>query len=233
MTFAITWAPRASSANWNAALKGAEHNLHSIYNQKIKDHEILIGYCEEDTRFLPDFLHRYPVKLMPFPFTENTVDENGIFYIRDKFYKLAEMLKESNGEYFFNVDWDDVVSRNLITHIKKHPAPYGYYLSKGFFFYRDQSLIRSIGNFSNRCGSSHIVAFTDEEKSNPGSIDFRHKTLANDRARLGMPLTEIDKRFVLYAQDPWSVSLTKMDQRRPVDKRRLIRNKQKREFSFL
>ncbi|MEM7463044.1 MAG: hypothetical protein AAF362_10220 [Pseudomonadota bacterium] len=232
LTFAIPWAPRTRCIDWSAALKGAEHNLHSIYSQKIKDHEILIGYCEEDTKYLPDFLHRYPVKLMPFPFTEDTVDQEGVIIIKDKLHKLSEMLKESSGEYHFNVDWDDVINRNLISYIKKNPSPYGYYLSKGYFFYRDQSLIRSISSFSNRCGSSHIIAFTDEEKSNPTTINFHHESMVSDREMLGRPLMEIDKRFVLYAQDHWSVSATMRDRPRPTDKRRLIRNKLKREFSF-
>lgn len=229
--FGITLMSRQVCADWSVTMTILQQTIRSILAQG-PDARILIA-CHE-----PPDLPAHPSITnicvdFPLPRTKpEKYEDRG-----RKYFALGMHLKRLGGGWLMPVDYDDLLSRNLLTYVRRHPNPNGYVFSYGWVMDADQSiyplplvrpesgrvarflsrhLVALDDRFDRRCGTCAMFAFArDELPSHPAeSCRFSsifavpHGSWKEVSEAIGRPLSTVPERLVTYvAGIPNSMSI--------------------------
>lgn len=171
--FGISLASKRASANWARTEEVLGHTLRSLLNQS--DPRFSVTICG----------HERP-----------TIDEMGdprIHFIEcdrgppakpegfrgDKMRKrrlIGSALRKKGGGYFFPLDADDLVHRDVVAHALNNDNQRGYLIEKGYALdYENHALAPIPGawsvSFDRCCGSSAVIYFEQNELPVNGDLD--------------------------------------------------------------
>ncbi|OZG73423.1 hypothetical protein BTA51_10380 [Hahella sp. CCB-MM4] len=152
------------SRNWQVTCESLKKTVGSLLNQTNTNFDfIVVGHeCPDllkDMSWQGKPVFHSITEIAPPNFEGVTQDD----YTKDKNSKIAKgimLLKERNEEveYWFPLDADDLVSKQLVSTIDSLPAVAGMILDGGFLFYNRQNRILPCSQLSQYCGSTGIIA---------------------------------------------------------------------------
>jgi glycosyltransferase involved in cell wall biosynthesis len=152
------------SDNWVATSALLEQTLHSIRNQTSVNVEVVIC-CHEKPLIAAESLSGYTLIECTLPLPVLNKDEiithyKQIDYIVDKTRKICmglQHLKKKEVEYYFVLDADDLIHKELLSYVLKEADPNGYIITKGYeYFVREQRCIHK-NHMDKICGSTAII----------------------------------------------------------------------------
>src|ERR1700761_5407337 len=127
--FAIPFAARCVTLDWDLACALLESTLRSVLNQS--DSDFYVGICCHDIPDLPvDIRNR--VHLVEADFPSPTERSQYLGDKRRKKEKLAGILSQLGGGYYFGLDCDDLVSRDLVAYARAEADVNGYLIETGY-----------------------------------------------------------------------------------------------------
>ena len=170
--FGISFASRAATSDWErtSALLGA--TLRSLINQSDPRFSVII--CGHEWPALPELDDPRVLFLrcdIPPP-------KSPAHFRRDKMRKrrlIAAALRARGGGYFFPLDADDLVHRDLVRHVRATDNGRGYLVEKGFALDHANGVLAPIPGawsvpFDRTCGSSAVLFFEEGELPEDGEL---------------------------------------------------------------
>lgn len=162
LTFIIPVRHQENARDWRLLKSNLAQTVASIAAQQSDAwNAIIVANHGADLPALPS---RFMVKCVDFP--PNPLHEQGtadreLFRDAARLDKgrriLAGMLDGGQMGHVMIVDDDDLVHRNLTAFVQENPGKHGWYFSRGFVWKDRAKLLYLHSNFSNLCGTSHIV----------------------------------------------------------------------------
>jgi len=211
--FAIPFGARCVTLDWDRACSSLAWTLRSVLNQS--DPDFYVGVCCHDIPDLPaDIRDRVNIVEADFPSpTERSKygDDKG-----RKKDKLAGILSKMGGGYYFGLDCDDLVSRDLVAYARAEGDANGYLIEAGYALDEKANNLAPIpgapGTWQGRplhqvCGSCAILNLSVSEL--PGGELFRrneglfrrmkqHGRYGVDAEAIGRPLKPIPFPAIVY-----------------------------------
>ncbi|MDX1383889.1 MAG: hypothetical protein R3190_09625 [Thermoanaerobaculia bacterium] len=80
--------------------------------------------------------------------------------MRDKGLKLASGIlaaRDAAPSHYMLFDYDDLLSRRLAEHCRRHPDERGWYADRGYVYWEGSGRITAVRDFSEVCGSSFVL----------------------------------------------------------------------------
>jgi hypothetical protein len=211
--FAIPFGARCVTLDWDRACASLAWTLRSVLNQS--DPDSYVGVCCHDIPDLPADI-RDRVNIMEADFPSPTERSKYGDDKRRKKEKLAGILSQMGGGYFFGLDCDDLVSRDLVAYARQEGDANGYLIEAGYAFDEKANNLAPIpgtpGTWQGRplhqvCGSCAILNLSPSEL--PGGKLFRrneglflrmkqHGRYGVDATAIGRPLKPIPFPAVVY-----------------------------------
>jgi hypothetical protein len=211
--FAIPFGARCVTLDWDRACATLARTLRSVLNQS--DSDFYVGVCCHDVPDLPAEI-RHRVSLVEADFPPPTVRSKYGDDKRRKKEQLAGILAEMGGGYFFSLDCDDLVSRDLVAYARENGDANGYLIESGFVLDEKANKLARIpgapGTWLGRplhqvCGSCAIMHLSRSEL--PGGELFRqseglfrrlreHGRYGADAEAIGRPLQPIPFPALVY-----------------------------------
>ncbi len=201
--FSIPFSAKRDEARWAIACQLLGNTLASIFNQTDPAFEVVItGHERPSLTELSD--PRVTFLKAPFPKPEALSE-----YHIDKRMKRrnnALYIKTRGSGYIVFLDADDLVSHNLIRHMRLADDPNGYVFVRGYLLDYRAMILGRCDNFDRHCGSCAAVYFSSDEISADGSgyaMSFYtkpagHKSWRELAAAEGRPLQPIPFPAVVY-----------------------------------
>jgi Putative rhamnosyl transferase len=209
--FAIPFGARGVALDWDRACASLAHTLRSVLNQS--DSEFYVGVCCHDIPVLPAEI-RGRVNLIEVDFPPPTGRSEEMY--RDKMRKkekLAQVLSTLGGGYYFALDADDLVSRDLVAYAREEADANGYLIEAGYVLDANAGTLAPVpGAWGGKplhqvCGSCAILNLSCPEL--PGGELFhrkeglfarmkQHGRYGVDAAAIGRPLKPIPFPAVVY-----------------------------------
>lgn len=211
--FAIPFGARCVTLDWDRACASLACALRSVLNQS--DSDFYVGLCCHDIPVLPvDIRDRINLVEADFPPPAERSKYGGDK--RRKKEKLARILSEMGGGYYFALDCDDLVDRDLVAYAREEGDTNGYLIEAGYVLDANAGTLAAIpggpGTWQARplhqvCGSCAILNLSCSEL--PGGELFRrseglflrmnqHRRYGVDAAAIGRPLKPIPFPAVVY-----------------------------------
>ncbi len=211
--FAIPFAARCVTLDWDLSCELLARTLRSVLNQS--DSDFYVGVCCHDIPVLPVDI-RDRVNLVEADFPSPTERSKYLGDKRRKKEKLARILSEMGGGYYFGLDCDDLVSRDLVAYARKEADGNGYLIDTGYVLDAKAGILAPIpgapGGWLDRplnreCGSCAILNLSCSEL--PGGELFRrneglflqmklHAQYGAEAAAIGRPLKPIPFPALVY-----------------------------------
>jgi hypothetical protein len=211
--FAIPFGARQVTLDWDRACASLARTLRSVLNQS--DSDFYVGVCCHDIPELPaDIRNRVDIVAADFPppIERRKYGDDK----RRKKEKLAGILSEMGGGYYFGLDCDDLVSRDLVAYARTESDANGYLIESGYAFDEKANNLAPVpgapGTWLGRplhqvCGSCAILNLSRSEL--PGGELFRrneglflrmkqHGRYGVDAAAIGRPLKPISFSALVY-----------------------------------
>lgn len=211
--FAIPFGARCVTLDWDRACASLVRTLQSVLNQS--DSDIYVGICCHEIPNLPADI-RNRVNTVQADFPPPTVRSKYGDDKRRKKEKLAAILSEMGGGYFFGLDCDDLVCRDLVAYARAEGDLNGYLIETGYVLDEKANNLALIpgtpGTWLSRplhqvCGSCAILHLSRSEL--PGGELFRrneglylqmkqHGRYGVDAAAIGRPLHTVPFSALVY-----------------------------------
>jgi Putative rhamnosyl transferase len=211
--FAIPFAARCVTLDWDRACTLLAGTLRSVLNQS--DSDFYVGVCYHDIPDLPVDI-RDRVNLVAADFPPPTERSKYLGDKRRKLEKLARILSEMGGGYYFGLDCDDLVSCDLVAYAREEADTHGYLIETGYAFDAKADTLAPIpgppGTWQSRpldqvCGSCAILNLSCSEL--PGGELFRrneglfarvkqHGRYGVEAAAIGRPLKPVPFPALVY-----------------------------------
>lgn len=163
---AIPLKAKAVSKNWKNVEKSLLMTLNSIKNQLNQNFiAFVIGhdkpsFFDDTNKFSNNIIFIHFSKLTP-PLTTDDHDKNLELFELDRCSKIFEGYKkllEHDISHFFPLDADDLLSNDLVSHIKSNEEFDALLIENGFVYYQNKRVLNKINNFNTYCGSSMIAS---------------------------------------------------------------------------
>lgn len=211
--FAIPFGARRVTLDWDRACASLARTLRSVLNQS--DSDYYVGVCCHDIPDLPmDIENR--VNLIEADFPPPTERSKYGDDKRRKKEKLAGILSEMGGGYYFGLDCDDLVCRDLVAYVREDGHANGYLIEAGYVFDEMANNLAPIPGAPNTwqsrplhqvCGSCAILNLSRSEL--PGGELYRrneglflrmkqHGRYGADAVAIGRPLKPIPFSALVY-----------------------------------
>lgn len=190
ITFGIPLAPRCRVNDWEGAMKNLDTTLYSLDNQSDDRYSVILVRTKDDCIEIKN--HRN-IRIVD----EDTLEEFSI----DKDNKTKKAMLYhlgTNAKFFFRLDWDDLMHRDLVKYIYDNRSnDNGFMIMFGYFFNMDKVI--PISNFWLHCGSSYAINYSEEECLEGPKAGFHHQRTPNNRMELGKPLSVIPFHSGMYS----------------------------------
>jgi hypothetical protein len=167
LMFAIPFAARCVTLDWDRACVSLARTLRSVLNQS--DSDFYVGVCCHDIPVLPvDIKDR--VNLVGADFLPPIGRSKEMY--RDKSRKkheLARILSQMGGGYYFGLDADDLVSRDLVAYAREEADASGYLIETGYVLGANAGTLAPVPGawrdkpFHQVCGSCTILNLSCSE----------------------------------------------------------------------
>jgi len=211
--FAIPFGARCVTLDWDRACASLVCTLRSVLNQS--DSDFYVGVCCHDIPVLPADI-RDRVNIVEADFPPPTERSKYGDDKRRKKEKLARILAELGGGYYFGLDCDDLVCCDLVAYAREEGDANGYLIEAGYAFDEKANNLAPIpgvpGTWQGRplhqvCGSCAILNLSPSEL--PGGELFgrneglflqlkQHGRYGVDAVAIGRPLKPISFPAVVY-----------------------------------
>ncbi len=209
--FAIPFLPRSMAADWDQACAALANTLRSVLNQSDSDFSVAI--CCHDVPSLPADI-RERINVVEATFAPPIERSRKMFSDGGrKVRQLAGLLADMGGGYFFRLDADDLVSRDLVAYARAEADPNGYLVETGYVLDAKTGILAPVPGawkntpFHQVCGSCAIRNLSASEL--PGGELYRrgeglfagvtqHKNCGVEAAAMGRPLRPIPFPAVVY-----------------------------------
>jgi hypothetical protein len=207
ITFGIPIAPKARIDYWDKAMLNLNRTLSSLDNQSSSSYNVVLVKTRDDELQLDKEYRNL--------FTLNCLTLNEFSEDKDDKTKLAMYLHQDlGGAYFFRLDWDDLVHRDLVKFIEESFADswfpqHGWVIQNGYFYKPDIESIIPFSNYWQHCGSAFAINYSKEECINGPSHEFHHQRLLKHRADLYKPLSAIPFSAGMYVIHDNNISFEK------------------------
>lgn len=173
--FGISLASRQVTADWARTEELLGHTLRSVLNQS--DPRFSVVICGHERPHLAE-LDDPRVLFIPADHAPPAKASTGGFR-GDKMRKrrlIGALLRQRGGGYFFPLDADDLVHRDVVAHVLKDDNRRGYLIEAGYALdYMNGTLAPVPGawsmSFDRSCGSSAVIFFAAEELPLNGNMD--------------------------------------------------------------
>jgi hypothetical protein len=159
LVFVIPLKSPQVSKSWERVCKLFERTVRSACNQTSSNFHVIV-VCHEKPKIA--FSHPQITYLevdFPTPKETNPVARGDT----DKGRKLLKGLiyaQQFSPSHTMTVDADDCVSKHLAELVEKHPQENGWYISKGYKYQENSSIIYlKRNNFYRMCGTSNILRY--------------------------------------------------------------------------
>lgn len=211
--FAIPFGARCVTLDWDRACASLACTLRSVLNQS--DSDFYVGVCCHDIPVLPADI-RDRVNLVEADFPPPT--ERSKYYVdkHRKLEKAAEILSGMGGGYYFGLDCDDLVSRDLVAYAREEADANGYLIEAGYALNAEAGTLAPVPGPSetwldrplhHMCGSCAILNLSCSDL--PGGELFRrnesifvrlkkHRLYSEEAAALGRPLKPVPFPALVY-----------------------------------
>lgn len=180
--FLIPLRAKNTSSNWDLTVKLLNNTLKSVFNQSESQFRVLIA-CHEKPAITMIDDHRLEIIQVSYPPPMQLKDQ-----LTDKYYKkriLVRRAQEHGGKYIMFVDADDYISNRLVSWVKNHEHPSGWFIETGYEYDASSNSLRITPKFNNICGTSAILNisvlngpvetdFTNYERVNKHLFDYGH-----------------------------------------------------------
>ena len=171
--FGISLASARVSGNWGRTQELLGHTLRSLLNQS--DPRFSVVICGHERPNLPE-LSDSRVRFIE---CDQDPPKRSSDFRGDKMRKrrlIGATLRGRGGGYFFPLDADDLVHRDVVAHVRADDNRKGYLIEKGYALdYRNRVLAPIPGawsvSFDRGCGSSAAIWFETEELPVDGEND--------------------------------------------------------------
>jgi len=159
--FGISLASARTSADWGRAQELLGHTLRSVLNQS--DPRFSVVICGHERPDLPE-LDDPRVRFLE---SDQGPARNPTGFRGDKMRKrriIGALLRARGGGYFFPLDADDLVHRDVVAHVRRDDNRRGYLIDRGYTLdYNNGTLAPVPGawsvSFDRGCGSSAVIWF--------------------------------------------------------------------------
>lgn len=168
--FAISLAAQCATADWGRAEELLSHTLQSVLQQSDPRFDVVVcGHEKPDIPELED-------PRVTFLVSDAAPPTDPSRYRRDKMRKrriIGGRLRELGGGYFFPLDADDLVSRELVAYVLRDDNRRGYLIDRGYaldFLNGRAAPIPGAWStsFDRVCGSSAAIYFDEEDLPRSG-----------------------------------------------------------------
>jgi FkbM family methyltransferase len=171
--FGISLASAQVSTDWVRTQELLGHTLRSLLNQS--DPRFTVVICGHERPCLPEI----DDPRVLFVESDRPPPKNSSGFRGDKMRKrriIGSILRARGGGYFFPLDADDLVHRDVVAHVRTGDNRKGYLIEKGYVLdYANQVLGTIPGawsvSFDRSCGSSAVIWFTADELPIDGEND--------------------------------------------------------------
>jgi hypothetical protein len=148
--------------DWKKVKSNLEMLLGSIARQDNDSwRAIVVANIDADLPTLPGQVSSKRVDFGPNPLFRRGECSEDDFYDAFRVNKgrrvLAALQEELNSQYVMIVDDDDLVHRKIVSFVSSHVGSNGWYLDKGYIWPDGSAWLYRIRNFSELCGTSHII----------------------------------------------------------------------------
>jgi hypothetical protein len=209
--FAIPFAARCVTPDWDIACSSLARTLRSVLRQSNPD--CYIGVCCHDIPDLPPDV-RGRVNLVAADFPPPAVRSGEMYGDKSrKKEQLAAILAKMGGGYYFALDADDLVSRDLVEYARTEGDANGYLIETGYVLNAAKGTLAPVpGAWGGRpfyevCGSCAIMNLSRAEL--PGGELFtkgqglfrqmkQHGRYGVEAAAIGRPLKPIPFPAIVY-----------------------------------
>jgi FkbM family methyltransferase len=171
--FGISLASAQVSTDWVRTQEVLGHTLRSLLNQS--DPRFTVVICGHERPCLPEI----DDPRVLFVESDRPPPKNSSGFRGDKMRKrriAGSILRARGGGYFFPLDADDLVHRDVVAHVRAGDNRKGYLIEKGYVLdYGNRVLAPIPGawsvSFDRSCGSSAVIWFTADELPIDGEND--------------------------------------------------------------
>jgi hypothetical protein len=209
--FAIPLIARSLALDWDEACRSLVRTLRSVLNQS--DPNFYVGVCCQDAPDLPpDIKHRVNLIDARFP-PPNARNQEMLVDKRRKKLELARVLAEMGGGFYFALDADDLVSRDVVAYARQEADPNGYLIQSGYVMDAKSGALAPVPGewipttFDQLCGSCAILNLSRADL--PGGRRFahndglfcnldRHADFSADAAAIARPLNPVPFPAAVY-----------------------------------
>ena len=162
LTFVIPVRHPENARDWSFVKTTLSETARSISAQHEKSwHAVVVANEGADLPSLPDKFDVRRVDFPPNPLYERGQADREAFVDAVRLDKgrriLAGMLHAPETDYFMVVDDDDFVSRRLVGFVGQHRGEHGWAIRDSYVWPHDGHIVYADPDFSNFCGTSHIV----------------------------------------------------------------------------
>jgi hypothetical protein len=162
LTFVIPVRHQANARNWGRLKSNLSQTVRSVAAQTDSDWEGFV--VANDGADLPVLPRRFSVIYVNYPpnllHDMDSADRESVYqaFRLDKGRRvLAGLVAAKPKGHVMIVDDDDFVSRRLADHVAHHSSQNGWSIDKGYVWSDGGQLLYRHDDFSNICGTSHIV----------------------------------------------------------------------------
>jgi hypothetical protein len=162
LTFVIPVRHQDNAADWGRLAANLSQTLASIAAQTSDDWEGVV--VANEGAELPPLPARFRAERVTFP--PNRIHERGdatradfldAFRIDKGRRVLAGMLAARDSRFFMISDDDDFVSRDIVSHVARHPTSEGWKIDRGYVWTDGGSILYELDDFHLICGTSLII----------------------------------------------------------------------------
>jgi hypothetical protein len=199
--FGISLASKGASADWGRTQELLGHTLRSLLNQS--DPRFSVVICGHERPDLPELAD--PRFLFTKCDRRPPMRSDG--FRADKMRKrrlIASVLRKRGGGYFFPLDADDLVHRDVVAHTLSDDNRKGYLIDRGYALDYGSGILAPIPGawsvpFDRVCGSSAVIFFRPEELPTGGDIDKDlYFNLFQSHAYWPIVAEEFDRSFTSF-----------------------------------
>jgi hypothetical protein len=213
--FGIPLISRKAAHNWDVVTRIFNSTLTSIFNQSNDNFRVLVGCCDVPT-ISPTFESKIEFITIDAPIPTTSAER-----MQDKGAKkqaIGRRLHELGGGYLMFMDADDLVHRELVSHVLRHQHPHGYLLKRGYEMDMQKKTLRRVKNFDQICGSCAVVRFdvddlpsTLNDNQNVYFNQFgNHKLWHRVATEHNRPLAEIPFEAMIYVRNTGENYITQL-----------------------
>jgi hypothetical protein len=212
LSFIIPVRHQDNAGDWNALKRRLSQTVASIAAQSNDDWRAVI--VANEGADLPELPYRCSVARVSFPPNQRYELNDGN---REAVYEavrldkgrrvLTGMLAARDSQFFMVVDDDDFVSANIVEHVAAYSQSNGWKIDRGYLWSEGGRLMLQNNDFSNTCGTSHIVRaelydlpaqFGEASDEYIKSMLGSHRRIAAILADRGAPLSRLPFRGAVY-----------------------------------